>query len=230
MSSMRPVTATPGSAFDAVVFDCDGVLADTEEAWLQVERELCRAYGVDPDHANRTDTRGVSMHESVRLLVPHLTHDDERIAAAHRLIEIATSTVGQRATPLPGVLDLVPALGRRYPIAVASNSPTAVLHPVLTGIGLQDFFEHALGADQVAQPKPAPDLYLLAARRLGCDAARVLVVEDSATGVRAARAAGCRVVQVLGTGAQRVDEAHAWLLDLQVTVDELIAVINTQSN
>jgi len=230
MSAMRPVTATPDAGFDAVVFDCDGVLADTEEAWLLVERELCRSYGVDPEHADRTDTRGVSMHDSVRLLLPQLTRDDDRLDAAHRLIEIATAIVGQRATPLPGVLDLVPSLADEFPIAVASNSPTAVLHPVLTGIGLQHYFEHALGADQVEQPKPAPDLYLLAAHRLGCDPVRVLVVEDSATGVRAARAAGCRVVQVLGTGAQPVDEAHAWLPDLQLTVNAFVAALAAQEN
>lgn len=221
MSLVRPQSATPSPAFEAVVFDCDGVLADTEEAWLLVERELCRSYGVDPEHADVTDTRGVSMHESVRRLLPHLRREDERRVAADRLIEIATTLVGQRATALPGVVDLVPALSQVYPIAVASNSPTSVLHPVLRGIGVQDYFPHAFGADQVAEPKPAPDLYLLAAQQLGCRPERVLVVEDSATGVQAARTAGCLVVQVLATGVPRVDEAHAWIPDLRITPDEL---------
>lgn len=228
MSLVRQPPATPGSDADslhAVVFDCDGVLADTDRAWLLVERELCRTYGVDPDHADRTDTRGVSMHESVRRLLPHLTEIGQRRAAADRLIEIATTLVGQQATPLPGVLDLVPALGTAYPIAVASNSPTSVLIPVLRGIGLQEHFRCALGADQVTEPKPAPDLYLLAARQLGFAPERVLVLEDSATGVRAARAAGCRVVQVLASGAPRVDEADAWIPDLHITPAELFATV-----
>lgn len=226
MSLMRQPFATPAPAVEAVVFDCDGVLADTDHAWLLVERELCRSYGVDPEHADRTDTRGVSMHQSVRLLLPHLEHDDDRREAARLLIEIASGLVGQRATPLPGVRDLVPALGRQYPLAVASNSPTSVLHPVLLAIGLQGDFDYAFGADQVEHPKPAPDLYLLAASRLACDPDRILVVEDSATGVRAARAAGCQVVQVLATGVEPVDEAHAWIPDLQITAAELIAAVD----
>ena len=224
MSLVRVQSATPApafDAFDAIVFDCDGVLADTDHAWLLVERELCRSYGVDPEHADRTDTRGVSMHESVRRLLPHLTSEGDRRVAADRLIEIATLLVGERATALPGVGDLVPALSALYPIAVASNSPTSVLRPVLLGIGLDGRFDHVLGADQVVEPKPAPDLYLLAADRLGCSPERVLVVEDSATGVRAGRAAGCTVVQVLATGVPRVDEADAWIPDLRITPMEL---------
>lgn len=227
MSLVRQQSATPSPAFEAVVFDCDGVLADTDEAWLMVERELCRSYGVDPEHADLTDTRGVSMHESVRRLLPHIRREDERRLAADRLIEIATTLVGQRATALPGVVELVPVLSQEYPIAVASNSPTSVLYPVLQGIGLQDYFHHAFGADQVADPKPAPDLYLLAAQQLGCQSERVLVVEDSATGVRAARAAGCRVVQVLATGVVPVDEAHAWIPDLRITPQALRELVDT---
>ncbi len=222
MSLMSHSLATPESRIRAVIFDCDGVLADTEDAWLLVEREVCQAYGVDPFHADRTDTRGVSMHESVRLLLPHITDADELLAAAELLIATATRLVAAQAKPLPGVAALVPALATLRPIAVASNSPACVLDPVLRGIGIRDHFQHAIGADQVASPKPAPDLYLFAAQSVGCAPEQVLVIEDSATGVQAARAAGCVTVQVLVTGVQRVEQAQAWLPDLRIDPQSLL--------
>jgi len=208
-----------------LVFDCDGVLADTGDGWLIAERAVCSAYGVDPEHADRTDTRGVSMAASVRLLVPHLTSESQTRDAQELLIETARECVAQSVIALPGVVDLIREAVEVIPVGVASNAPTRVLEPVLDAIGVAPFLTFALGADQVAVPKPAPDLYLAAARRVGAPAHRTLVIEDSSTGIAAARAAGCRVLQVLGTGAERQSAADGWLHGLDLPFGEVLAAV-----
>ena len=209
----------------ALVFDCDGVLADTGDAWLLAERAVCSAYGVDPEHADRTDTRGVSMAMSIRLLVPHLHSDSDIRTAETLLIETARECVAASVIALPGVVDLIREAAAVLPVGVASNSPTRVLEPVLEAMGIAPLLAIALGADQVGTPKPAPDLYLEASRRVGAAASGVLVIEDSDTGIAAARAAGCRVLQVLGTGADRQPEADGWLSDLDRPFAEVLAAV-----
>mgnify|MGYP006284135239 CR=1 FL=1 len=209
----------------ALIFDCDGVLADTGDAWLIAERAVCAAYGVDPEHADRTDTRGVSMATSVRMLVPHLRSTADVRDAEVLLIETARQCVAESVIALPGVLTLIREAAGVLPVGVASNSPTRVLEPVLEAMGIAPLLAVALGADQVATPKPAPDLYLEAARRVGAPTHGTLVIEDSDTGITAARDAGCRVLQVLGTGADRHDSADGWLEDLDRPFADILAAV-----
>ncbi|MEV0720881.1 HAD family phosphatase, partial [Asanoa sp. NPDC050611] len=100
------------------------------------------------------------------------------------------------AAALPGARDLVLSLRDRVPVAVASNSPRAFVVTALASAGLTDLFTHVLAAEDVANPKPAPDLYLAACAALCADPTRTVTFEDSRTGATAARAAGTHVVGI----------------------------------
>lgn len=111
---------------------------------------------------------------------------------------------------LPGAADLVRACAERLPVAVASNSPRSLLDTALGSSGLAELLPLSFAADEVAAPKPAPDLYLTACRALGADPGSCVAFEDSNTGIRAARAAGLHLVTVPSLAGQELD--HDWLL------------------
>ena len=104
---------------------------------------------------------------------------------------------------MPGAVALLDRLAGRSRLAVASNAPRAVLEAAIAGAGVRDRFEAAVSADDVPRPKPAPDIYLEACRRLGADPAASVALEDTATGLAAARAAGMRTI-----GVPSVSTAH----------------------
>lgn len=192
----------------AVIFDCDGVLADSEPAWAAAERELCLAYGIDLDQSPRVCTKGVASSDSVRLLMPDLPADE--VVRAERLLdEIALRSVPRRVRPMPGAVALVSRLAEVMPVGVASNTPRAILEPVLSAIGVAPFLTAFVGADEVPHPKPAPHVYLRACLLLGSSSSDVLVVEDSDTGIVSAKAAGCTVIQVGPESSARHGDADA---------------------
>jgi HAD superfamily hydrolase (TIGR01509 family) len=181
----------------AVIFDCDGVLADSEPAWAEAERNLCLTYGVDLDQSPRAKTTGMAAADALRLLLPALTED--QVEGAERLLNaIALRSVPERVRPMPGAVDLVTRLARVMPVGVASNSPRAILRQVLGAIGIAPLITTFVSADDVALPKPAPYVYLRTCELLGLSSHEVLVLEDSSTGIDSARAAGCPVIQVGG--------------------------------
>jgi HAD superfamily hydrolase (TIGR01509 family) len=199
----------------AVVFDCDGVLADSEPAWADAERALCLEYGIDRDAPPWVSTQGKSLGDSVRLLMPHLL-DDELDLAVRRFIDIAAVAVPADVRPLPGAVEIVSRLSGTMPVAVASNQPRHILGPVLANIGVAPFITAFVGVDDVARPKPAPDLYLRACEVLGVEGRHVLVFEDSSTGIRAAQAAGCTAIQVGVPGVERFAFADGFVASLDV--------------
>ncbi|MGZ8363413.1 MAG: HAD family hydrolase [Caulobacteraceae bacterium] len=205
--------ASPSAApFDAVIFDCDGVLADSEVLALEVEiaalAELGLCYGHEEFcarfmglnnpafyaalHEDRMARQGVALPESFS--VEHRARMME--AYATRLVAV------------PGALEAVAACG--LPRAVASSSGGAMLALKMQRLGLGPLFgDQVYGGNQVANAKPAPDLFLLAARGLGVAPERCLAIEDTENGVRAARAAGMTVWAFLGGGHIRPgDEAR----------------------
>jgi len=97
---------------------------------------------------------------------------------------------------LPGAVDSVRDLAARWPLAVASSSPRSLIEAVLTSAGLRSAFAAVVSSEEVARGKPAPDVYLTAAERLGVQAAACVAIEDSSNGLRAAAAAGCRVIAI----------------------------------
>jgi HAD superfamily hydrolase (TIGR01509 family) len=184
--------------FHAVVFDNDGLLLDTEAAWTRAEEDLFarRGRAFTPEH--KRALIGSSRSTSALMLEAMLDRPGEGHALADELHELVMVEALAGVPPRPGALELVDALrAAGVPLAVASNSRRDFVERVLGGAGLLNGrFEAVVTADDVAEPKPAPDLYLAACAALGAAPERCAALEDSAVGVASAVAAGLYVVAV----------------------------------
>lgn len=175
----------------ALLLDLDGVLFESEplheRAW---ERSLA-ALGATPPHGWYAAQRGRSLLEVAGSLVPYARGATPEEIARRKNVEYQELAVG--LPPAPGVAEALAALGHRAAVVSSSHAPD--VHVLIRGSPLEPHLETIVTGSDGAH-KPAPDLYLLAMRRLGLDADRCAAVEDSASGVRAALAAGLRVVAV----------------------------------
>lgn len=177
-----------------VVFDCDGVLVNTEELGWQVWRSLAGDYGIELTLGDLRAVTGCTDEESVSYFGKWL---DERA-----LVELGTRFAGAFAAArrkelcsYPDAEETLRELrARAVPVAVASNSTAGDVEAALARTGLAGLVDEIVGADQVVAPKPAPDMYERAAARLGRDV--VVAVEDSPAGIASARAAGLPVLAV----------------------------------
>lgn len=190
----------------AVVFDCDGVLLDTESAWAEVQAEIFRIYELDYGPADQQRLMGWSAadvaQEVTRLRAE--TWDEDTLTVDQvraRILEVEAELLTGRMPPISGALELVRRASRAVPTAVASNSTSGILNTKMTSTGIADHVQTWVSSDDVARGKPAPDMYLEAARRLGMDPQRCLAVEDSPAGATAALEAGMTVVGLSHDGA-----------------------------
>jgi HAD superfamily hydrolase (TIGR01509 family) len=182
---------------DAVVFDNDGLLLDTEEAWTRAETALFARHGATFTFAHKRDLIGSSHTVAAGKLEAMLGLPGEGLTLMAELHALVMDEARQDIEPRPGAVALVEALlAAGIPVAVASNSPRDFLDRVLRTAGVADHFAVTVAGDEVAHPKPAPDIYLEACRRLGADPAASVGLEDSPTGAAAARAAGLHVIGV----------------------------------
>lgn len=182
-----------------MVFDCDGLLLDTEELWMRGEAALVERYGVEYTPEVRARLFGMSAKNLVPELEVLLERPGDGEALVEELVARCWVEISHEATPRPGALDLVRALRRReerLPIGIASNSPRGLVEEALATAGLEGAFDAVIGYDDVSEPKPAPDPYLLCCERLGAEPRRSVALEDSPTGVASARAAGLYVFGV----------------------------------
>jgi HAD superfamily hydrolase (TIGR01509 family) len=139
---------------------------------------------------------GKSISESTGLMAEYFGRPGTGPELATRLLALVEAELLLGVSPLPGVVELLDALGDRLPIAVASNSPRRFLDVSLAGSGLANRFGVAVSSEDVEHPKPSPDVYLEAFARLGADPARGVALEDSETGIASARASGAFVLTV----------------------------------
>lgn len=184
------------SGIAAVVFDLDGVLLDSESAWVRVKREFTEESGGHWEDRAQWEMLGMSSTEWSRYM-----HDElgvpvapERISAevADRVVELYR----EHLPLLPGATDAVRSLGAEWPLGLASSSNRNVIDLVLDLMGVAEDFRATVSSEEVERGKPAPDVYLEAARCLGVDPGDCVAIEDSANGIRSARAAEMRVVAV----------------------------------
>lgn len=181
----------------ACVFDNDGLLLDTEEAWTRAEVTLFTRHGSTFTAAHKRDLIGSShlvAAGKLEVMLEQPGRGRELMAELHDLVmEEALGPVA----PRPGSVALVRALrDAGIPVGLASNSPRAFVERVLASAQMTGSFDVILGGDEVAAPKPAPDIYLAACERLGVAPGDAVALEDSPTGIAAARAAGMTVVGV----------------------------------
>ncbi|MDH6464905.1 HAD superfamily hydrolase (TIGR01509 family) [Micromonospora sp. A200] len=181
---------------DAVVFDLDGVIVDSEPVWEEVRRAYVAAHSGtwQPDTQRRL--MGMSTGEWADYLSGELGVDRDAGQVATEVVEEMTRRYA-RHVPLIGDADrVVRGVAARWPLGLASSSPTRLIAAALTAMDLTDAFRVTLSTEETARGKPAPDVYLAVADRLGIDPARCVAVEDSSNGVRSAAAAGMRVVAI----------------------------------
>jgi HAD superfamily hydrolase (TIGR01509 family) len=181
---------------EAVVFDLDGVIVDSEQVWDEVREAYTRESGGTYIETAARDMMGMSSTEwsrymSERLGVPG-TPDAINAAVVDRML----ARYGELPPLIPGAVDAVRRIAARWPVAIASSSNPELIEVVVGRAGLDGVFAAAVSSQEVARGKPAPDVYLEAARRLGAEASRCGAVEDSHNGIRSAKAAGMRVVAV----------------------------------
>ena len=198
---------------EAVVFDLDGVLVDSEQVWDEVRREyVIEKGGRWTDSATR-DMMGMSSVEWSRYVAEELGVDEtpEQIS---KDIAGRVGDVYREALPLlPGAREAVERLGERWPLAIASSSNREIIDLVLAAADLGSYFKATVSSEEVGAGKPAPDVYLEAARRLGVDASACAAIEDSHNGIRSAKSAGMRVIAIPNTHYPPGEESLA-LADL----------------
>jgi HAD superfamily hydrolase (TIGR01509 family) len=187
---------SPPGPEPAVVFDCDGVLLDSEAAWTRAETRLFARYGKTYGAEEKRLLIGGSLPETGRALEELLDRRRGANALIAELIELAAEEFAGRLDPMPGALDLIAELRGRRPLAVASNSHRHLVDLALGGSNIADAFDAIVASDEVPRPKPAPDLYLEACRRLGATPGSTVAIEDSPRGAAAARAAGLFVIGI----------------------------------
>ena len=185
----------PPSPPAAAVFDCDGLLLDTEPLWTIGEERLFGRYGRAFTPDDKRALLGRSGPAAGLVLARLLEQPGRGGSLVEELLDACQEAMAD-ATPMPGARDLVDRLRGWLPLAAASNSPRRLLEPALRGAGFGPEFEAVLAVEDVERPKPAPDLYLAACRRLGVDPSQAVALEDSPTGVASARAAGLWVIGV----------------------------------
>ena len=181
---------------EAVVFDLDGVLVDSDHIWHEVREGLARERGGRWTDHSEADMMGMSstewsqyLHDVVGLPQAPQELNDEVVRRMLARYEVELPLIG-------GAADAVQRLASSFRLAVASSSNRELIDGVLAAAGLAEHFEVTVSSEEAARGKPSPDVYLEAARRLGLDPAACTAIEDSANGIRAAHAAGMRVIAI----------------------------------
>lgn len=213
----------PGS-LEAVVFDLDGVLIESEEIWDDVRERYIRERGGRYDDEAQRAMMGMSSTEWSRYI-----HEELGIAATPveinaDVVRLMEARYRERLPLVPGAVEAVQEIAATYPLAVASSSNRELIDAVLELSGLAMSFRATVSSEEVTRGKPAPDVYLEAARRLGVPPESCIAVEDSHNGIRSAKAAGMRVVAIPNAAYPPDPEA---LADADVVL-ETIAALTTE--
>lgn len=180
----------------AVVFDCDGLLLDTEEHWTRGEEALFASYGRTYTPEHKRQLLGTSGEETGCILARLLDQPGRERSLIGELRDLCEEGVKNGSRAMPGAEALVARLHGKLPLGVASNSPGDIVKAALRTAGFDGVFEVVLGCDDVRRPKPHAEIYLTACERLGTTPGRSIAFEDSPPGVAAALAAGLYVIGV----------------------------------
>ena len=210
----------------AVVFDLDGVLVDSEQVWDAARRQLTEDSGGRWSESATQDMMGMSstewsryMHEVLGVKLP-----PEEISAA--VVKRMEELYREHLPLIPGACEAVERVAARWPLGLASSANRPVIEVVLELSGLGSFFETTVSSEEVARGKPAPDVYLEAARRLRVDPVLCAAVEDSSSGILSAHAAGMRVVAIpnrtFPPSEEALEAADAAIPSLQELHQEVI--------
>jgi len=206
---------------EAVVFDLDGVLIGSEEVWDAVRERYVRERGGRYDADVQRAMMGMSAPEWSRFLHEDAGVPDEPEAINRDVVQLMLEAYRRELPLLPGAVEAVRRTAGAFPLALASSSNREIFETVLELAGLAQCFHTTVSSEEVERGKPAPDVYLEAARRLGVEPGRCAAVEDSHAGIRSAKSAGMRVMAI-PNASYPPDEEALELADVTLaSLDEL---------
>jgi HAD superfamily hydrolase (TIGR01509 family) len=211
---------------DAVVFDLDGVLIDSEHVWDEVREELARERGGRWHERAQRDMMGMSSREWSRYMHDVIGLPEPPAEISREVVRRLEARYREHLPLLPGAREAVERLAARWPLGLASSSNRPIIDLVLELCGLATYFRVTVSSEEVPRGKPAPDVYLEAARRLGVEPARCAAVEDSHNGLLAAKAAGMRAIAIPNPryppGAEALAAADTVATSLKELTPELV--------
>jgi len=181
---------------EAVIFDLDGVLLDSEQVWNEAREQLAKERGGRWHENAQRDMMGMSSLEWSRYMhdVIGLPEPPEKIS--REVVERIAKLYREHLPVVPGAREAVERLAARWPLGLASSSNRELIDLALELLHVEHHFKATVSSEEVARGKPAPDVYLEAAHRLGVDPTHAAAIEDSENGIRAAKAAGMRVIAI----------------------------------
>jgi HAD superfamily hydrolase (TIGR01509 family) len=203
---------------EAVVFDLDGVLLDSEEIWDRAREELAHERGGRWHDQAQRDMMGMSSTEWSRYMANVIGLPEPPEEINREVVRRLTELYREELPAIPGAREAVERLAARWPLGLASSSNRELIDLVLELLGVEHLFTATVSSEEVARGKPAPDVYLEAARRLGVDPTRAAAVEDSHNGILSAKAAGMRVIAIPNAHFPPEEDA---LREADVVVDSL---------
>lgn len=207
--------------FDALIFDMDGVLTDTESLWDDVRRGLAADAGLPwPDDATAA-MMGMSTPEWSAYLVDTVGLPGPPTRVAEQVIDAMAARYHERLPTMPGAVEAVRRVAALLPMGLASSSPRRLIDTVLAELGVADLFAATVSTEEVARGKPSPDGYVRVCELMDADPARSVAVEDSSNGLRAAHAAGMTVIAVPHPGHPPADDALALAEAVLDSLDQL---------
>jgi HAD superfamily hydrolase (TIGR01509 family) len=197
------------SVISAIIFDLDGVLLDSEQVWDEVREQLVRERGGRWHEQAQREMMGMSSTEWARYMHDQLGVPDPPEEISAEVVRRLEDRYRERLPLIEGAPEAVERLAANWPLGLASSSNRELIDLVLDLGGLARFFRVTVSSEEVARGKPAPDVYLEAARRLGAPPERSVAIEDSENGIRAGKAAGMRVVAIPNPHFPPAEEALA---------------------
>ena len=206
---------------EAVIFDLDGILLDSEQVWDEAREQLAKERdGRWHENAQR-DMMGMSSLEWSRYMhdVIGLPEPPEEIS--REVVERMAKLYREHLPVVPGAREAVDRLAARWPLGLASSSNRELIDLALELLGVEHLFKATVSSEEAARGKPAPDVYLEAARRLGVEPVHAAAIEDSENGIRAAKAAGMRVIAIPNQHFPPAEDALTQADVLLRSLDEL---------
>ena len=194
---------------EAVVFDLDGVVVDSEQVWDDVREQLAHERGGAWHERAQADMMGMSSPEWSRYMHERIGLPESPEEINEEVVQRMLARYRESLPLIDGAVDAVRRLAGTFTLGVASSSNLPLIEVVLERAGIAEHFAAVVSSEEVARGKPAPDVYLEAARRLEVAPERCAAVEDSSNGIRAAHAAGMRVIALPNAHYPPADDALA---------------------
>lgn len=196
----------------AIIFDMDGVLVDSEPFHIEIEKQQFLQSKLSVSNEEHHQYMGVASDVMWKEIAEHhsINVSVEDLIEQFKIKSIQYFSELDEIPVMPGLVDLLERLSRKnYPMAVASSSYPEIIEIILEKTGLRKYFDVVVSSQEAGKSKPEPDVFLLAARKLGIPANDCLVIEDSANGIKAAQAAGMSCVAYHGPGANPQSQKEA---------------------